>query len=226
MSLTPFGYFDLLDAMQEKGCPVCTLLTRDANKLLNTILYEYVTEPQTHAEFRASLGLCNVHGWQLTEQGNVMSIAVLYSAVVDEAFKQSDDIETPRMRGLFNRNSNHALDPDAPCPACKKIDENEARYISVFADKLDDDRLLNAFKTSDGLCVDHFKQVTSLDAPPEFVAVQREKWQSLYAELQEFIRKYDPTKADSAIGEEGDSWLRAVRDMAGGQGVFGRRSKP
>ncbi len=228
--LTPFGYFDLIDAMAEPNCPVCRLLERDASKLLTTILYEYVTEPQTHATFRQSLGLCNVHGWQMAEQGNVMSIAVLYSAVIDEALKQSKNRSHngQGLRGLFNRvprsELSNALTPDTPCPVCDKLDENQSRYMSVFAEKMTDDRFMTAFKASDGLCLNHFRQVVALNSTPEFVITQRAKWQHLYDEMQEFIRKYDPTKADSAIGIEGDSWLRAIRQMVGEKGVFGKRS--
>jgi len=228
--LTPFGYFDLIDAMDEDSCPVCRLLQRDSDKLLDTMLYESVTQPEMHAIIRQSMGLCNVHGWQLAENGNVMSIAVLYSAVVNEAIKRSKPSMNPqqRLRGLFNRTGNRemesALSPDAPCPVCARLDENQDRYISVFADKMTDDRFMTAFEASDGLCLAHFRQVIARHSTPEFIEIQREKWQVVYDDMQEFIRKYDPTKADSAIGVEGDSWLRAIRQFVGERGVFGKRS--
>lgn len=228
--LTPFGYFDLIEVMPETGCPVCNLLVRDVKKLLNIILYEYVTEPQTHATFRASRGLCNVHGWQLTQNGNVMSIAVLYSAVLDEALRElNNTVKAPtKMRGLFNRNGQSeistALDPNEDCPVCVKAGENEARYIEVFGDSLSDERFLSAFRESDGLCIEHFKQVINRRSTSELIEVQRDKWVRLHGEMAEFIRKYDPTKAESDVGTEGDSWLRAVRQMVGEKGVFGTRS--
>lgn len=223
--LTPLGYFDLIDAMAEPNCPVCRLLKRDASKLLTTLLYESVTQPETHAIFRQSFGLCNVHGWQMAEQGNVMSIAVLYSAVVDETLKQTKNPAnvSQRLRGMFNRTPqsdlSNAVTPDGDCPVCKRLDENQERYISVFVDKLTDERMMIAFESSDGLCLSHFRQIVALNSTEVFVEMQRKKWQSVYDDMQEFIRKYDPTKADSAIGAEGDSWLRAIRQMVGEKGT-------
>lgn len=228
--LTPLGYFDLIDAMAEESCPVCFLLKRDARKLLRTILYESVTEPETHAIFRESFGLCNVHGWQMAEQGNVMSIAVLYSAVVDEALKRTKNhqaVSSKRLRDMLNltskRTLNHAVKANAPCPVCQRVDQNQARYLSVFADKLTDTRFIKSFETSDGLCLSHFQQVVALNSTDTFVEIQRSKWQSLHDDMQEFIRKYDPTEVDHTMGKEGNSWLRTIRKLVGERGVFGRR---
>jgi hypothetical protein len=43
-------------------------------------------------------------------------------------------------------------------------------------------------------------------------------------DLSEFVRKYDYNNAHEAIGAEGTSWLRAVRQMSGEKGVFGLRT--
>lgn len=229
--LTPFGYFDLIDEMKKSGCPVCNLLARDANKMLNTILYEYVTEPDMHAIFRASHGLCNAHGWQLAEMGNAMSIAVLYKAVVDEILKKMNNTlpngNARGMRRLLGRADNRvlidALESDYPCPVCEKQDENQRRYVEVVRDHLADERFISAYEQSAGLCRDHFQQTLDLLSNPEdsklLIELQRQIWQSLYHDLSEFVRKYDFNNADEAMGKEGDSWLRAIRQMVGEKGI-------
>jgi hypothetical protein len=234
--LTPFGYFDLIDEMEKSGCPVCNLLARDANKLLNTILYEYVIEPEMHGIFRASHGLCNEHGWQLVEMGNAMSIAVLYKAVVDEILKKMNStISTGNSRGmrrLFGRAENHAmadaLESEYPCPVCDKKNENEKRYIQVFRDHLSDERLITAYKPSDGLCLKHFQQVLNSTSNAEdshrLIDMQRQIWMDLQHDLSEFVRKYDFNNADEAMGKEGNSWLRSISQMTGGKGIFGLRN--
>lgn len=232
--LTPFGYFDLIDEMTKLGCPVCNLLVRNTQQMLNIILYEYVTEPETHATFRASRGLCNVHGWQLTEQSNVMSIAVLYKAVLDEVLKDVAKGKSPskRVRQLFNKKENSglvdSLAHNAPCPVCEKNTDYEARYIAVFSDKLTDDKFASAFKDSAGLCLDHFMQSldrsTSQSNTQILVEMQTVIWERLKFDLSEFVRKYDFNNAHEAIGAEGNSWLRAVRQMSGEKGVFGLRT--
>jgi len=231
--LTPFGYFDLMDEMTKTGCPVCNLLVRNTKKMLNTILYEYVTEPETHQMFRASRGLCNVHGWQLTEQSNVMSIAVLYKAVLDEILKDVAKGQSPskRVRQLFGKKGNDglvdSLSHNAPCPVCEKNTNFEGSYIAVFSDKLTEEKFASLFQESDGLCLDHFMQSidrsTSQENTQVLVEMQTIIWERLKFDLSEFVRKYDYNNAHEAIGVEGTSWLRAVRQMSGEKGVFGLR---
>lgn len=235
--LTPLGYFDLVDEMDHSGCPICNLLMRDIQKLLTTIVYEYVTEPEMHGLLRASRGLCNVHGWQLAERGNVLSIATLYSAVVDEMIKEldrstSDSIPQKRsVRRLLGRADNRAvvetLTPKANCPVCKKNDDNQQRYVMVFGDHLSDEKLMTGFRKSDGLCLQHFQQVLDYTSDTEgsqvLIEIQRAIWIELKHDLDEFGRKYDVNNADEAMGKEGDSWLRAIRQVGGGKGVSGLR---
>jgi hypothetical protein len=42
MRPTPYSYFDLVEAFGKPGCAVCNLLLRDADRFLDSILYEYV----------------------------------------------------------------------------------------------------------------------------------------------------------------------------------------
>ena len=231
--LTPLTYYDLMDELEKPGCPICRLLVRSVKKVLDTLLYEYVTEPEMHQLFRSSRGLCNVHGWQLAQMGNVMSIAVLYQGVIDEVLRQlpAAPPAQSRARRLFGKAGNDqlpaALEPKLPCPACQKRDEYESRYVAVFSAHLTDAKLLAAYRRSDGLCIDHFKQVIrhspDAAAAQPFIALQAQIWQQLLHELAEFERKYDHSNAAETIGSEGDSWLRAIRQLTGDKGVFGLR---
>ena len=234
--LTPFGYFDLIDEMAKTGCPICNLLVRDGQKTMGTILYEYVVQPHMHELFRASRGLCNNHAWDLTEQGNAMSVGVLYRAVVDEMLKEMTVGISPRksVRRLFGKAENHetatSIAPKEPCPVCVTQETNEKRYIVVFSEHMTDPKLASAYQTSQGLCLNHFMQVLNRTTDDEIarilVEMQREIWSKLRADLAEFIRKYDFYNVDEVMGEEGDSWLRAVRQVSGEKGVFGLRRTP
>ena len=53
-----------------------------------------------------------------------------------------------------------------------------------------------------------------------FIESERRSLDNLLDELDEFIRKQDYRFADEKIGAEGDSWMRAIRMIAGGEGVF------
>lgn len=235
--LTPFGFFDLIETFPKHGCAVCNLLLRDVDRLLDSIVYEFVTDPEMQNKFRASRGLCNEHSWQLAKIGNALGVAILYEGVIDEVLKTLDQVavgggsQNGFARRLFQQNSNAALlaalEATQPCIACEAENAAEAEYVNVLSSYLSDERMAQAYRASDGLCFDHFKQTLGQTSDAEkaklLIGIQREIWQRLQAELLEFMRKNDFQHAAEAMGAEGDSWLRAVGRVGGEKGVFGLR---
>lgn len=239
--LTSFSYFDLIESFPKRGCVVCNLLLRDVDRLLDSILYEYVNDPETQKTFRASRGLCNEHGRQMAKLDNVLGIAVLYEAAVDEVLSILDhtvpdgNVQHGLARLLFPQDSNaalvEALEPTQPCIACKMVSASEAQYISILSEHIADEKMQEAYRTSDGLCLEHFRQALrqthNLERSRLLVEIQRKIWDDLRGELREFMRKYDFKHADEKMGTEGDSWRRAIARLGGEAGVFGvRRAIP
>lgn len=235
---TTFGYFDLIETFPRAGCAVCNLLQRDVTHLLDSILYEYSVDRSMQAGFRASRGLCNQHGWQFTKLGNALSAAVLYEAALDEVLtvmEASGPDERARQGGLFGglfgRGQSSALAealmPKKPCAACAAQDAAESRYVTVIGEQIQDERIQSAYRDSDGLCLPHFRQTLrhAQDAESSrlLVALQKDIWSRLRAELNEFMRKSDYQNAGEKIGAEGTSWQRVVARLAGEHGVFGLR---
>lgn len=233
-----FGYFDLIETFPNPGCAVCTLLLRDVTLLLDKIQYEYVVDRETQRKFRASRGLCDEHGWRLAQIGNALSVAVLYETALDELLKiidQSPAQNSPQgfTRRLFSQNGGSALadalDPTQPCPACETQDAAETRYIDAFTEHLIDDTMLTAFRSSEGLCIEHFKQALRAAGDTQtsalLIATQRAIWERLRDELNEFMRKSDYQHADEPMGAESTSWARAVARIGGEHGVFGLRRR-
>jgi hypothetical protein len=115
--------------------------------------------------------------------------------------------------------------------ACETMNAAEHLYSALLSEQINDAKLQQAYRNSDGLCLPHFRQTlrhTSDQARLKLlVETQREIWQKLQAELRLFMSKSNTQAAgDSvreAIGAEGDSWLRAVTQVSGERGVFGAR---
>ena len=233
--VTPHEYFDLIESFPEPGCAVCRLLQRDATRHIDALLYQYIYAGQIAPELRAGRGLCNLHSAQmLNYQGRALGIAVVCDWVLDEVRKvdaRTGPGQSPSGLGRwFGKPSSalaDALEPTGPCLACALMDDAEGRYCSVIVRYLDNERFMTAFHQSAGLCLPHVRLVlrqTASNAQAEaFMAVQRPKWEALHAELREFIRKYDINNADEVMGEEGDSWKRAIGLLMGENGVFGLR---
>jgi hypothetical protein len=235
LTLKPFSFYDLVETFAQPGCAICNLLLRDAERYLDSLLYEYVTETETNNAFRAGRGLCNEHGWQLTRfKGRVLGTAILYEAAVDEVLKIVEatpaQSSLPQWLGKLSRTNPSqladVLEPQGPCLVCETLARSEQIYVEAFSQHLAEPVLEKAYRNSDGLCLPHFRH--ALRQPQDsglLIEIQVALWEKLKAELGEFIRKNDYNFADESIGAEGDSWLRAIRRMGGEKGIFGLRRR-
>lgn len=226
----PFSYYDFIEACAEPGCPVCTLLQRDARRFLDSLLYEYVNSPATHAAFRASRALCKTHNGQLTQFGEqVLGIAILQAVALDEVLNiiaaNPAQPQTGLSRWLSGGGKNgpsvlaDRLEPEQPCMVCQSLAEAEKRYLQTINDHLADARFEGAFRGSAGLCLPHFRsalrQVSEPAALERLVAIQVGIWQKLKGELDSFIVQHDYRYAGQPMGAERDSWQRAIGSLAG-----------
>lgn len=237
--ITPLSYHDLIETLPRPGCVICNLAKRDVSRRIDSLLYEYVNEPETHTAFRASRGLCNEHAWQLTKQtGYVLGVAILCRAAIHEVLKIIDN--TPAQPATSRAGLGRllggsqpgvstladALEPAGPCLACEALVEAERRYVEVLAEYLAQERVIDALRRSEGLCLPHFRATLRYVRSPadlqNLLAAQQAIWERLYSELGTFIEKHDHQKR-APMGYERDSTVRAIRGLAGEQGVFGER---
>ena len=214
---TPFGYYDLLEAFAQPGCAVCRLLEKDVDRFLDNLLYEYPTDPTTQNNFRASRGLCHEHSWQLTRYNSALAVAVLYNAALDEVLDISG--KTAPDKGKRGKPSAlaDALEPTKPCPACVVRSDSEKRYLKVIGEYIAEERLREAFRKSDGLCLPHFREslrVSTPDCARTLTEIQRDIWTALKREVEEFLHKMD-AHYHQEIGKEATSWLRTLARLAG-----------
>jgi hypothetical protein len=233
-------YFDLIEALGQPGCALCRLVLRDVHRYLDSLLYEYVNEPETNETFRKMRGLCNEHSWQLRQfKGSVLGIAILYEAVLDEVLNTLDGATVrpssrlARLLGAGGEFSGAALaerlEPEAPCLACRVLEQGETRYVKLLSDHAADTRVEHALRHSEGLCLPHFRQALRAASGSDNVglltAIQRAIWSKLRDDLNLFMTKYDAQHAGEPMGEEGISWQRAIAQMAGEKNAFGQRRK-
>jgi hypothetical protein len=222
------GYYDLLEAFPQPGCAVCRLTQREVTGYLDSLLYEYVTEGDIQQALRDSRGLCNAHGWQLTDYtGNALGITILYRAALDETLKllaQLPEKQTAsRLKRLLNGQASDAahlaerLAPVRPCLGCERQIDASTRYVAMTVDYIADARFRQAYEASSGLCLTHLRDVLRDVADQHtdvFVITQQRLWAALKIELQTFIDR-DSALSDAAIGTEGTSRLRAIAALSG-----------
>ncbi len=240
---TPLSLFDLVEAFGQPGCPVCRLIEKDVDIYLHTLLFEGYRFPENHEKFRAGRGLCGPHAWYMAKhyRGALVNMAAYYRGAIAQVARLLEDAPPAQgERGGFSRLLKGAgsgpgagaaladrLEPDGPCLACLIADSSEERNTRTLGEFISDSRLADAYRASEGLCLPHFRMALRRAKRPAdsgtLAALQRGVWEALLAELDQFREMHDHRHTGEWMGEEGDSWLRAIRSMAGGAGKPGSR---
>lgn len=213
-------YFELLDACNREGCPLCYLAYQSAQRHLQSFLREFVTDPEIRAELRSARGYCQEHAWQLAQmQGSPLSIAILYQDVLTSILRALTDIPSGRRSHQRAQKLEAQLQPTAQCPACQQRRTQEDIVLETLLKHIHDDRVGAALDQSSGLCLPHLvralTQVKKDRTLQRLVALQTNKLAELQGELAEFIRKNDYRFRDEGFGPEADSWRRAISIVSG-----------
>jgi len=219
--------FNLLDALKESGCAICTLIKKSIHKSMDDFLYEQVNDPGVRKEIKESFGFCNRHAWHLQKFGDGFGLSIIYhylsELLIDKIDKQMDS--KLLIKGLLqDKEIRNFQKIQNSCMVCKGAREVERRYIEVFIDNFEDAELQFAFKNSFGLCLPHLLTLLKLckDAKmsTEVLKVEAAKIKSNIEELKEFERKHDHRFSKEKFGKEGDSWIRAIEKLIGKEGVY------
>lgn len=227
---------DLLKAFAEPKCPICAMVLRDLKQDLDILLLERINKVPTHEAFRAGRGLCNAHAHQLTKaRGGAPAIAVMYESTMVEFMK--DLAKVKASGGGLNRFigkkslgviASNQLEPTGACLICDIMNKNEASYVNIVAENVQDAQLMEAFEKSvGGVCLPHGRMVmaecSQADDLQAFMSLQVPKWQDLHADLKLYIKHNDENVPQHKMGKEGDSWSRSIRYLSGEDNVFGYR---
>ena len=233
MSALPMNFHSLIETFPAAGCVVCNLVQRDVNRFLDSHLYEYVNTPETHADIRASRGLCATHSGHLVEFGaSVLGITILHAVIMDELLKTAAEPNRAssafgRLRGSTGSSLANRLEPTGSCMACDALERAESQHTNTIAEFITEQEMYDAYAASAGLCLPHFR--LALRAAPDskrtdlLINLQIPKWRALKAELDMLSDKYDVNHNDEVVGAEADSWRRALIMVSGNRDVFGVR---
>jgi len=211
-------YFDLLTALKEKTCPICSLIKGSIHNFMDSLLYESVNDGEIRAKIRKSLGFCNFHAWQMQKLGDGFGLSIIYEDLLGIAggiLKTNTTSKKNLLADLLSKNpkSNPA------CYVCAERDNCESRYISAFIEYFNDGDFRSAFDSSHGLCLPHLIKALNIcknkQISKTLIIIESQKIQQLQNELKEFNRKHDYRFSKEGFGEEGNSWIRAIGKMAG-----------
>ncbi|MGE5377132.1 MAG: DUF6062 family protein [Bacteroidota bacterium] len=225
----------LMDACRQGGCPVCRMEQQSVERFLENQFYENVNSPRWRDRLRGSLGFCHEHAWLAVDRrlGDALGFSIIYRDLLNTILKRLDEKNGPQpaspswtdrlrkppeqTRALMERFL-YAITPARACPVCEHRDEKAREILSVLVTGLEGQDVVDALRSSDGLCLPHLQQ--SLERAKDAASIekllllQRGKMEGLIAELDEFIRKND-YQVQESFGREGDAWLRAIALVVG-----------
>jgi len=104
------------------------------------------------------------------------------------------------------------------------VAEFETFHLADLLNSLSEKQLLQAYNTSDGICLPHLFLVEEKHSNhpnfPLLLKLQHGKSQSLRERLEEFIRKQDRRFQHEITADEAKAWRVAMEFLAGKPGVF------
>lgn len=213
-------YYELMDALQAGGCPLCRLGSQAATRYIDTLNYEGVNDPGLRRRLRDAHGLCHRHAWAWTRlRGGPLGVAIVYRNLVKDLIETLEGSDRIVARGRGGRRERGArLAPTGRCPACHAEEEAVERYGLTLLAHSAEPGFADAFIRAGGLCLPHLRTTLAHATDAQTQTVQN--WQvtvyrELHDELAEFIRKHDHRFRDEPFGAEKDAWLRAVAALAG-----------
>ncbi|MBI3972259.1 MAG: hypothetical protein HY332_13320 [Chloroflexi bacterium] len=144
-------YYNLVDAFEQRGCPICRLGLVSTYRWLDAFAYESVNDFNIRASLRASKGFCTTHAWQLLDDvHDLLGSAIVYRDVIHTSL--------PGVRAAVHRPA--ALEPAGICRACAALDESCARYLDVFRESLPDRNFRVAYASGQtALCLPHARRL-------------------------------------------------------------------
>ena len=195
-------YHDLLEALLE-GCPICIVVGRNTERLIDALLYERVTDPATRQRLRQSLGFCNRHAWQVRASGDVLGQTILYEDLMTTIADRLQARDFPA--------------PGMICPVCEEEESLERLCIRKFIEHFRDSEFQRRYQGSTGVCLPHLSRTLteSKDAElcAEIVTVEQSRIAALIRDLTELKRRQDYRYAREPPGRERGAWIRAIEKL-------------
>jgi hypothetical protein len=216
--------YDIIEAFQLPGCPVCRAVVEDERRWMESFWREGRQDAGARRRFFEAGGFCRSHAWLLhryaAQAGSGAVITDLYGwlATYDlrwfDATREKLDGRRKRPKRLLGRRRR--------CPACLARDEADNRKVDFLLEALNEPEVRAGYSRSEGLCFAHLSAAMTVGAAGEnsssavlLLDDWRHRLQALRAALAEYDRKRDHRYATEPKGLEQDAWTDVIRLYVG-----------
>ena len=183
-------YHELVEAIEQPGCPVCRLIDRAVRQYIDVFFYENITTVARRTEIREARGYCSVHGALLTGHTRMLGSAIVHQDVINDVLRElnktlpptplrpSTDAREAQGAGSMAGRKPNALDdltaaparnaalsairPKRMCPLCEYERDRESVQLRTLVDHMGEPELRAAFEKSSGICLPHVQVMLGL----------------------------------------------------------------
>ncbi|MCE4617227.1 MAG: DUF6062 family protein [Desulfurococcales archaeon] len=204
-------YLDINEKLEERGCPVCRLIRRAEEQMIENILYERVNDPGTRSDLRESLGLCGKHAWMLAHivkkkyYLDALGPSIIYEDILSSIIKRIE---------------NETIPSTGECILCKHASEIEKLYVNGFASCITDRNIIEQYiHGSSILCLHHYTmirdRIKDTNTKRLFSKVHINKLKRIIENLRRYIQKQDYRTTKPPSSEESTAWIIAIKALKG-----------
>ncbi|MDR2176857.1 MAG: hypothetical protein LBP20_02310 [Treponema sp.] len=173
------NFFELEKACEKPGCPLCGIVNDRAERYIDNMLFEHVSDRKFRAAHRLAGGFCAYHSRNLESFRDGLAVAILSRDVLEER------LDSFKNRGIWRRKER--------CPVCVERDRIETEYLGFLADAGGESpgerELRQIFTQSGGLCAPHYGRLLSSwkRIPAWLTEFHNRKFANLKRRIDEFI---------------------------------------
>jgi hypothetical protein len=202
------NFFELREAAEKPGCPLCRIVADRAERYIDNMLFEHVSDRGFRARYRAAGGFCGFHSRGLEAFRDGLAVAILGRDILE------DRLDSFRKRKPWR--------PKNLCPVCEERDRIEEEYLSFLAGTgerndgtqvtAEEQEFRAVFTASDGLCAPHYARllVTPKGRARSVPAWLRDFHEAKFAELLVRVSRFIEL---SAYGRQEEFAALSERDQ-------------
>lgn len=204
------NFIELEKASSKSGCPLCTIITERAERFIDNMLFEHVSDRVFRKNFRDAGGFCSFHSQELDSFRDGLAVAIM-----------SRDILEDRIAGFAKRKS---WKPKGVCPVCVERARIEKEYLTFLAQAEDagnGSEVRDFFMKSEGFCAPHYAALleTAKHIPQWLIEFHERKFEELFQRTSQFIElsAYGRQEEFARLSEKDQLvWKEIARNLRGG----------